>query len=207
MKKLFALILTLLSFYFCYANKYQIKTVDYNIDPSAIKFLGVTKPYCLEQKVSVDKETVFESEEELLEYLNDYRQKLNNTRVFEDLNVEYEILNIELPEEDEIYQVNLKVYLKDSIHIFILPGPKYDSNYGLRLKFKIKDFNFLGTLNTLNSDIYILIPTFESDNKKTEFGFNFSFDYPFKAGISDATWVNDFGISYTFGDDMPEWDV
>ena len=201
MKKLLTFILTLLSFTFCYANKYKINKVDYSIEASTKIALGITKPYCLEQKVPVDTNTVFESEEELLEYLEDYKQQLNNTRVFEDLSVEYEILNIELPEEDEIYQVNLKVYLKDSIHIFILPGPKYDSNYGLRLKFKIKDFNFLGTLNTLNSDIYILIPTFESDNKKTEFGFNFSFDYPFKAGISDATWVNDFGISYTFGDD------
>jgi hypothetical protein len=207
MKKVFTFILALLLFSVCYANKYQIKSVDYNIEPSAIKILGVTKPYCLEQKVSVDTDTVFESEEELLAYLEDYKQKLNNTRVFEDLSVDYSIVNIELPQEDEVYQVNLKVFLKDSIHIFVLPGPKYDSNSGLKLKFKIKDFNFLGTLNTMNSDIYILIPTFESDNKDCELGFNFSFDYPFEAGISDATWVNDIGFSYTFGDKIPEWDV
>ena len=186
---------------FCYANKYQITDVDYTITPSAIKALGVTKTYCLEQKVSVDKNRVFESEDELNEYLEDYRQRLNNTRVFEDLSVDFEILNIE--ETETILQVKLLVLLKDSFHIFILPGPKYDSNKGLRLKFKIKDFNFLGTLNTLNSDIYFLIPTFESDNQNTEFGLNFSFDYPFKAGIFDSAWVNDLGISYTIGDSMP----
>ena len=103
MKKLVFFILALFYGLFCYANKYQISEVNYLIIPSEIKFLGVTKPYCLEQKVSVDIEKVFESEEELLEYLDDYKQKLNNTRVFEDLNVEYEILNIELQEENEIY--------------------------------------------------------------------------------------------------------
>ena len=100
MKKVFTFILALLLFSVCYANKYQIKSVDYNIEPSAIKILGVTKPYCLEQKVSVDTDTVFESEEELLAYLEDYKQKLNNTRVFEDLSVDYSIVNIELPQED-----------------------------------------------------------------------------------------------------------
>ncbi|MBO4857156.1 MAG: hypothetical protein J5527_01405 [Treponema sp.] len=217
MKKLLFFILALFYGLFCYANKYQITEVKYLIIPSEIKFLGVTKPYCLEQKVSVDKNKIFETEEEFTEYLEDYKQRLNNTRVFEELNVEFVCLSVEPKEpvetdepvdiEDEVMKVRLHVYLKDSFHIFVLPGPKYDSNNGLRLKFKIKDFNFLGTLNTMNSDIYFLIPTIESDNKNTEFGLNFSFDYPFKAGIFDSAWVNDLGISYTIGDSMPEWDV
>ena len=207
MKKLLSFILALLSFTFCYANKYKINKVDYSIEASTKIALGITKPYCLEQKVPVNTNTVFESEEELLEYLEDYKQQLNNTRVFADLSVEYDILNIELPSEDDIYKVNLKVYLVDSLHLFFIPGPKYDSNDGLTIKIKIKDRNFLGTLNTLNSDINVLLPTFESDNKDRKYGMNFSFDYPFKAGIFDSTWVNDAGISYTSTDDMPEWNV
>lgn len=205
MKKFFLGVFCFFVGLFCYSNNYQITKIDYSITPSAFKFLGITNKYCLEQKVPVDCNKIFESEEELNFYLQDYEQRLNNTRVFEDLSVDFEIINIQAS-ENEIYNVFLKVNLVDSIHIFILPGPKYDSNNGLTLKLKIKDFNFLGTLNTMNSDLYFLIPTADSDNTSTELGINFSFDYPFKAGIFDSVWVNDVGISYTFGDSLPEWD-
>ena len=185
------------------AQKYQIKSVDYDIQGCGAPIFGRTQDYALAHEAPVDKKKVFNDKAELDAYLEDYEKRLNNLRAFETIEIEYELTE---PEED-ITGVSLNVAVKDSFHLFAIPGPKYDSNTGLTFKLKIKDSNFLGTLNTLSSDFYILIPTAESDGSSTEFGFNCSADYPFKAGIFDAVWLNDFGLSYTMGDPMPEFSI
>ncbi len=204
MKKSF--LLTLLLFLLIssgiYSQQYQISQVEYSIQGCGAKIFGTTQDYALAQQVPVDTKKVFNSQEELETYILDYKTKLNNLRAFEEIEVNYDF-----EETDTLILVKLKIFVKDSFHLFAIPGPKYDSNTGLILKLKIKDSNFLGSLNTLSSDIYFMIPTDESDAKHSELGFNFTFDYPFKAGIFNALWVNDFGISYTFGNNMPEWDV
>ena len=184
-----------------FAQKFQINTVDYDIEGCGAKIFGRTQDYALAHEVPLDTKRVFNDITELNTYLDDYRKKLNNLRAFETIKVDYTF------EENEITLVNLKVSVKDSFHLFAIPGPKYDSNTGLTFKLKIKDSNFLGTLNTLSSDFYFLLPTDESDGSSTEFGFNCSADYPFKAGIFDAVWLNDLGLSYTLGNSMPEWNV
>ena len=42
-----------------FAQKFQIVDVEYNLEGAGLKLLGVTNPYALEQKVSVDKKTIF----------------------------------------------------------------------------------------------------------------------------------------------------
>ena len=212
MKKLILLV-TLFSAFFLplYAQQYQISDVIYDIEGCGAPIFGRTQYYALTKEAPVDTKRVFEDKDELELYLKDYEKRLNNLRAFESITIEYvsqeqEEKTEEITEET-ICNVILKVWVKDSFHLFAIPGPKYDSNTGLTFKLKIKDSNFLGTLNTLSSDFYILIPTKESDGTSTEFGFNCSADYPFKAGIFDAVWLNDFGISYTIGDSMPEFNI
>ena len=176
----------------------KITKVNYNIEGSGAKFFGVTQDYVLAREVPVDTKTDFPDEQTLNIYIEDYKKKLNNLRAFEKIEVTYEII-----END----ITLNVYVKDSFHLFAIPGPKYDSNTGLIFKLKIKDSNFLGSLNTLNSGIYFMIPTIESDATRAEFGFDINFDYPFKLGIFDATWLNDLDFSYTVGDKIPEWGI
>ena len=43
-----------------FAQKFQIVDVEYNLEGAGLKLLGVTNPYALEQKVSVDKKTIFD---------------------------------------------------------------------------------------------------------------------------------------------------
>ena len=188
-----------------FSQQYQIKDVTYDIEGCGAKIFGRTQDYAISHEVPVDTKKVFNDISELNTYLDDYRTKLNNLRAFETIQVDYTF--DEQTENESICDVNLIVSVKDSFHLFAIPGPKYDSNTGLTFKLKIKDSNFLGTLNTLSSDFYILLPTNESDGNKTEFGLNCSADYPFKAGIFDAVWLNDFGLSYTLGNDMPEWNI
>ncbi len=200
MKKLF--ILTALLFFcsFSFAKSYKIEKVDYTIKGCGARIFGQTQDYVLARQVPVDTKTVFQDEQALDTYIQDYIKRLNNLRAFETIDVQYEEIS-----ETEPIELKLLVNVQDSFHLFAIPGPKYDSNTGLILKLKIKDSNFLGSLNTLSSDFYFMLPTDESDGTNSEFGFNASFDYPFKLGIFDSTWINDFGISYTFGNDMPEW--
>ncbi|MBO4533059.1 MAG: hypothetical protein J5726_05105 [Treponema sp.] len=176
----------------------KITKVNYNIEGCGAKIFGVTQDYVLAQAVPVDTKTDFENEEAFKLYLENYTQRLNNLRAFEKIEVTYEIIDND---------ITLNVYVKDSFHLFAIPGPKYDSNTGLTFKLKIKDSNFLGSLNTLNSGIYFMIPTFESDADHAEFGFDINFDYPFKLGIFDATWLNDLDFSFTMGDKLPEWGI
>lgn len=201
---IFALILIAGCLLPAFGRQYQIKDVNYNIEGCGAKIFGTTQDYALAHEAPVDTKKVFENENELKAYIADYETRLNNLRAFESIQIQYDC---DQEAVEEIYYVHLSVKVKDSFHLFAIPGPKYDSNTGLTFKLKIKDSNFLGTLNTLSSDIYILLPTRESDGNTTEFGFNCSADYPFKAGLFDAVWLNDFGISYTIGDSMPEFNI
>ena len=206
MKKSLFFVSLLFLFSTIFAEQFRIEQVEYDIEGCGHWIFGQTQEYALENTVPVDTKTVFQSEEELNEYLKDFEKQLSNLRAFETIDIIYE--EIELDDGPaSVTPLRLNIYVKDSFHLFAIPGPKYDSNSGLTLKLKIKDSNFLGGLNTLNSDIYFLLPTSESDGKNTEFGFNCSADYPFKAGIFDALWLNDLGLSYTVGDSMPEWNI
>ena len=206
MKKL-ALFFTLILFLFpVAAQQYKIEDINYSIQGCGHPIFGITQEYALAQQVPIDKKKVFQNTEELELYILDLNKRLQNLRAFETIDISYENCESE-NETGAPVPVKLLISVKDSFHLFAIPGPKYDSNTGLTFKLKIKDSNFLGTLNTLSSDVYILLPTHESDGNSTEFGFNVGADYPFKAGIFDAVWLNDLGFSFTIGDSMPEWDI
>ena len=191
-----------------FAAQYKIASVIYDIEGCGHWIFGRTQEYALANAVPVDTKTTFDNEEALNIYLNDLEKHLSNLRAFETILLSYEVIDEDYTRDiGPLFSVNLNIYVKDSFHLFAIPGPKYSSNSGLTLKLKIKDSNFLGGLNTLNSDIYFQLPTGESDNDDTEFGFNCSADYPFKAGIFDALWLNDLGVSYTVGDGKPEFDI
>jgi len=185
-----------------FADKYQIKEVNYNLTGCGISFLGVTNKYFLDRNVEVDKKRIFNSEEDFLNYYNDYLKRLNNTRAFSKIEVDYTITD-----DEDVKQVTFNVATTDSIHLLAVPYPKYDSNNGFNMKLKSKDSNFLGTLNSMSCDFYMQIPMAGSESTNKEFGFNFSYDYPFQAGIFQATWINDDTFSYTINDDMPEWNA
>lgn len=185
-----------------YAQKFQIVDIEYDLAGCGPKILGVTNQYALEQKVSVDKKTIFESEEEFNKYFEEYKKQINNLRAFEKIEISYSILN----QENDINHVKIHVILKDSIHILAVPYLKYDSNKGFTFKLKAKDTNFLGSLNSMSTDLNFAIENNEElGTKKTKIGFNFNYDYPFSLGLFNSTWVNDFEFSYAIGEKIPEW--
>lgn len=199
MKKILLLSFSLLISTFLFAADYQIVKVEYNLNPSSWTFLPTTKQFALENNVPVDKNKKFATKEALENYITDYKQRLTNTRAFDDFTVEYTV-----KESKEINEVTLNITTTDTVHLLAVPYPKYDSNSGAVLKLKAKDYNFLGTMNTMSSDLNI---KYDTSDDKNEFsvGFNFDFDYPFQAGIFNATWVNSYSFDYIFGKNVPEW--
>ena len=132
------------------ADNYIIRDVEYDVK-------GITRPYAIETKVLVDKKLVFKNEDELIDYINDYAQKLENTRVFEKISVDFSLKEHSQEETESgentetLYDVYLNVSTKDSKHLLAVPYPKYDSNNGFSLRLKAKDTNFLQNRYRLRS--------------------------------------------------------
>ncbi len=188
-----SILLLLISLTFpLFAEKFQIKSIEYQLEK--------TKQYALEQNIEISKKKVFLNKDEFEDYLADLRQKFKNQRVFKSAEIIYELLDYN--ENLDIQFVLLKITAVDSKHLIIIPYPKYDSNNGAVLKLKLEDSNFFGTMSTLSSDI-----SFGLKDGEISTGFEFKYDYPFKLGLVNAKWCNDFKASYNFADSQSEFNL
>ncbi|GMO53531.1 MAG: hypothetical protein Pg6C_19930 [Treponemataceae bacterium] len=180
-------------------RRFRIIYVDYNIT-------GATQEYALALNVPVDTDRIFSSEDELRAYIADIEQQVINQRVIETAEASYSFLEpgsaIGLGVNDkDIVPVVLKIKTSDTHNLIIVPYPKYNSNSGLDLRFKLKNYNFLGLMQTLTGD---LIYKYDEDGQHSAGG-AISIDLPFKTGIFDMKWLNDYSILYTFGKSKPEF--
>lgn len=200
MKKTFSifLICTLVSAFQLFAENFRINKVIYNIS-------GSTTEQALERNVPVSKNRIFESQEDFESYIEKIRQDIINTRCFETSDISYEISDI----EEEVNLCSVTISVKDSFHFLALPYFKYSSANGLSAKIKAKDTNFLGSMNDFNTSIDFMFKPDEDGNpfKIFEPELNFAFDFPFRAANIDFTWINDYSISYTWGEKSPDFDL
>lgn len=182
------------------AEKYRIAGEQYVIN-------GATKEKHLQKKIKIDRKKIFNSKEELESYISDLTQRYKNLRVFDEVNIEFS----EIPggeQETSPVEVQLQISLADSKTLIVIPYYKYDSNDGNVVKAKLQNANMLGTLNELESELYVGIDSKkESSGVDFTFGGAFNYDLPFYLGIVEASWNNDLDFSYTIGETVPEWDV
>ena len=197
MKKLFFLFFTLNTILF--SQNYQIKNYEYNID-------GITKEEYLSNKITINTTDVFDSEEELIQYINELKQKYINLRLFDTVDISHSLINIDSDEKNTNF-VSLLIQLNESKNFILLPYYKYDSTDGNVLKAKLKNSNFLGTLEELESEFSFGIKSNDSNNLDFKLGGEFLYNLPFFIGPIKAFWNNDLGISYTIGKDIPEWNA
>ncbi|MCR5723545.1 MAG: hypothetical protein K6G80_00500 [Treponema sp.] len=179
-----------------FSEQFQIAEVLYNIE-------GMTKQYAVELNIPIDKNRIFHTEEEFTLYLADLRQRFNNERVFETSTVDVE----KAAEENGITKMNILVHTKDSKHLLPVPYPKYDSNSGLTLKLKVKDMNFLGTMESMSFDVNYKHEKQDDGSYDDIFGINFDYDYPFRLWKLDSSWNNDLSLDFTVGNSKPEFKV
>jgi hypothetical protein len=160
---------------------FVIKDVDFQVK-------GRTLSFVLMQKLKVDGPVIgrsFADKDALDAYVADRRQILLNTRLFASVDSSYDLS----PSESGGSEVKLRFAIIDTWNIVALPKPVISSNTGVDLYVKGKDYNFLGSMQTLS-----LAP----DAKWDRYG-NFSgsvttsFSVPFES--LGADW--DLGVSET----------
>jgi len=122
---------------------YIINSFSYNVD-------GKTQIYAINyiDKISIGHEIT--GEDNLEKYIQDKTQLLLNERIFDSVTIEYIIGQ---PLDNEKIPVDLIIHVKDSANIIIIPYPQYSSNDGLGISFKIRNYNFFGTMNPLKIDL------------------------------------------------------
>lgn len=191
-KKTLLFLISIFCFTFCWTESFKIKNVNYEIS-------GLTRKYVLERKIPIDTKRVFHSEDELNQYLLGLEGKYSNLRVFDTVKVS--ITSIE--QQDDNFNVDVLVSLKDSWNIIAVPYPSFDSNTGLKLKLKVKDYNFLGSLEEFDFSIDY---EYALDSSTNTLNWNFTLPFPSFIFLTlDTTFLLDFDFNYDIGNNAPEY--
>ncbi len=82
-------------------------------------------------------------------YLDEKKALLYNNRIFSETSFIYSLRR----GEDGVGFIDIKIDTKDSWNILALPIPKYSDSEGLNLSLRIRDNNFLGTMEQLRINL------------------------------------------------------
>ncbi len=141
---------------------------------------GRTLPTFIERAAEIEIGKKFSSKEELSAYVKDRQQFLLNNRVFASVLIKIETGKV----KDGIVPVYLKVSTKDTWNIIAFPYFKYDSNTGLLLSFRARNYDFFGTMEPLRINL-----NWEMDENSDIFwGMDADFTYPFDLWGLEWTW-------------------
>jgi hypothetical protein len=166
---------------------YVIRSVSYSIE-------GRTKEYYLALNADIEIGRTFPDRESLDVYIADRLQVIRNERVLDSA-------EIDMTEGDaapgERVPVDLVVRTTDTWNIVGLPYLKFDSNTGLLLALRGRDFDFFGSMEPLNLNLNWLI----DEHGVNEPGVEVSFGLPFPAFGLGWTW--NFSAEANFPADDP----
>ncbi len=127
------------------SGPYVIRTVRYEID-------GATREFVLAAKAGIEVGRRFPDHAVLEAYLVDRQMLLHNERVLESVKISY---STELLASGDV-AVDVVVKTKDTWNLIALPYVRFDSNDGLTLSAKGRNYNFLGSMRPLALDIEYL---------------------------------------------------
>ena len=164
---------------FCFSQTYIINSVNYEIT-------GKTKKEYLDNKLNIEIKKEFETENNLNNYLDEIKQKLDNIRVIES----YEVLTEIILEEN--YFVNLIIKTVDTKNFIALPYPKYDTNEGFVAKIKLRDSNLFGTISALDAELLYAY----TEKQDYKVGALFDFNIPFYLNSLGLNLFSEFESSY-----------
>lgn len=176
--------------FFCLtAETYKIRNINYDID-------GSTREYPLSKNLDIEETRIFTSKEEFETYIADLRMKLMNERVLSEGSID---VTYGEPDASGMVPADLLIKTKDTINIIAVPYPKFTSNDGLELKLKLKNYNFMGSMEELNADVvYEYDP--DDEDTPTTIGGNLDFEIPFMMFGQEFTWSVDSMISVPVGE-------
>jgi hypothetical protein len=149
-------------------DKFIIRNISYTI-------VGKTRENVLSHYLDIKSGESFPTEEDLTAFLEDKLQLISNQRTLAEGNIETTYSRD--PKNPGRNFVDLEVYVKDTWNYLILPYPKYDSNTGFLLSLRGRNYNFLGTMETLSLNLDILMPNWTMED--WEYSINGGFALPF----------------------------
>lgn len=153
----------------------------YIIDEVSFEVEGRTREFVLRDLLEIDIGMLFENEAVLEAYIEDKTQLLINQRVLEEAVIE---LSISEDSPGKPRSVHLIVRTKDSWNLVALPYFKYDSNDGLLVALRGRDYNFLGTMTT-----FLLNVNWQFDTDGQQYpSFESNFSLPFERFDLDWVW-------------------
>ncbi len=150
---------------------------------------GRTRLWVLRNLLELEEGMRFESERALTAFLLDEQQILINQRELQESRIEFTLgpdpaeTHPDDPRRD--HPVDIQIYVRDTWNIIALPYARYDSNEGLLLSIRARDYNFFGTLQDLRIDLDYEF-TDEDENVVT---LSADFSLPFEMLRREWAWV------------------
>jgi hypothetical protein len=178
------------------------------ISDVAYQITGRTKAWAASRAAQINEGEEIAGKTKLEKYIKDKEQTLLNTRVLESVRIAYTVGE---PEEGGKIPVYLVVELVDTRNLIALPEPKYSTSEGLDVELKIRDYNFLGTMQPLRLDIGYMLDEDHWDNGKDiarqawdegSIMFSIDSDTPFKFMGFQWNFNFDHELAYTFGEPL-----
>ena len=163
------------------AGSCEIAAVSYFIQ-------GRTIERILRKKINIAEGRRFTSKKAFDSYIARKEQLLENERVLSTAKIETSVIEV----KDGVAYIQVEVYAKDTWNIIAMPYPKYNSNEGLLLSLRMRDYNFLGSMETLAFNLDYKLDT----EGVSTFGADTSFSIPFHAFKNDWRWMLGFSLSY-----------
>jgi hypothetical protein len=117
---------------------------------------GRTRLWVLRNLLDLTEGLRFSSEEELVLFLLEEQQTLINQRELHSSRITFTLddePSRDHPSETLEQAVHVNVHVEDTWNIIALPYARYDSNEGLLLSIRARDYNFFGTLQDLRIDL------------------------------------------------------
>jgi len=170
------------------ASTYIIRDVEYTID-------GNTRKSVLVHYLEINSGESFATEEALDAYITDKLQLIKNQRTLSEGTITPSLE----PADDgsgRIF-VDLSVQVSDTWNYIVLPYAKYDSNEGLLLSLRGRNYNFLGGMEELSVDLDYTRTRLEEN----EYALNSSFAIPFY--LWGYEWTFDFSEDLAIIPDEP----
>lgn len=152
-----------------------IEQINWEID-------GRTRLWVLENLLDLEEGQRFVTEEELVAFLLEQQQILINQRQLQESRIEFTIPGDKEETADGIERtgtergVHVAIHVKDTWNIIALPYARYDSNEGLLLSLRAREYNFFGTLQTLEVDLDYEFTEEEESITTLSMNFNLPFE-------------------------------
>ncbi|MDR0596972.1 MAG: hypothetical protein LBG14_00490 [Treponema sp.] len=169
---------------------YYIRSINFNID-------GLTRVFALLDLLEMKEGQRINGRAALETLVRRKTQILHNQRVLEEegCRIDYAVGEAE---DGSAVPVDFLVHVKDAWNIFAFPEPKYDSNTGLSITLKARDWNFLGTMSPLELDL-----GYEIDEYQYSVFADLDADIPFR--FLGYIWNFNFDNAFTYNEFDPNY--